>query len=316
MRATVAFAAGETKGTLCGCARANPCAFVRTGATNNLTCKSTPFKPVIAALLCALGFCIDSARAWQSDNGNGTFNNPVLYADYPDPDIVRVTNDFYMVSTTFVDSPGINVLHSMDLVNWEMVGHCCTNLDWSPLYNMVGGTAYRQGFWASSIRYYNGTFYVLANPVGANARMYYATNAAGPWQYYQLNQGLYDPGFLIDTNGAGYIFYGYSPQQSVAALNANFSQIVAVSNNVVLSGGEGSTRCGSEIIIIFSMRTRACGRFNFFARGRRTSLGRGKRISSARTKFAAGIKGPLWIWTTAGPTTTDLSCGMAGRLGG
>jgi beta-xylosidase len=183
---------------------------------------------------------MNMAYAWQADNGNGMFNNPVLYADYPDPDIIRVTNDFYMVSTTFADSPGINVLHSKDLVNWEIVGHCCTNLDWSPLYNMVGGTAYRQGFWASSIRQYNGTFYVVANPVGANARMYYATNAAGPWQYYELNQGLYDPGFLIDTNGAGYIFYGYSPQQSVAVLNANFSQIVSVSNSVVLSGGEGS----------------------------------------------------------------------------
>ena len=197
-------------------------------------------KAIAAAILCTLGFCITSALAWQSDNGNGTFNNPVLYADYPDPDIIRVNTNFYMISTTFADSPGINVLESPDLVNWQIISHCCTNLDWSPLYNMVGGTAYRQGFWASSLRYYNGTFYVVANPVGINARIYYATNAAGPWQYYQLNQGLYDPGLLIDTNGIGYIFYGYSPQQSVATLNANFSQIVSVSNNVVLSGGEGS----------------------------------------------------------------------------
>ena len=79
------------------------------------------------------------------------------------------------------------MLHSKDLVNWEIVSHCATNLDWSTSYNTMSG--YLQGFWAGSIEYYNGTFYVLANPVGANARIYYATNAAGPWQYYQLNRG-------------------------------------------------------------------------------------------------------------------------------
>ena len=205
-----------------------------------MTRKTSTFTAAIFATLCALGMTVNTACAWQADNGDGTYHNPPLYADYPDPDIIRVTNDFYMVSTTFADSPGINVLHSKDLVNWELVGHCATNLDWSNLYNLVGGTAYRQGFWASSLRFYNGTFYVVANPEGANGRIYYATNAAGPWQYYELNQGVYDPGLLIDTNGLGYLFYGYSPQQSVATLNVNFSQIVSISNNVVLSGGEGS----------------------------------------------------------------------------
>ncbi len=75
----------------------------------------------IAILFSALGFCTGNALAWQSDNGDGTFGNPVLYADSPDPGIVGVTNDFYMVSTTFADSHGINVLHSKDLVNREIV---------------------------------------------------------------------------------------------------------------------------------------------------------------------------------------------------
>lgn len=189
--------------------------------------------------LCTLGFCIGSAQAWQSDNGNGTFKNPVFYADYPDPDIIRVTNDFYMVSTTFADSPGLTILQSKDMVNWQIISHCATNLDWSGVYNLSGGDGYRDGFWAASIRYCNGIFYVAANPTGSNGRMYYATNAAGPWQYYQLNVGIYDPGLFIDTNGVGYIFSGGSPQ-TVFTLNANYSQVVAVSNNVVNSGGEGS----------------------------------------------------------------------------
>jgi len=80
-----------------------------------MTCKSALLKLGVALVFCSLG--VHGARAWQADNGDGTFENPVLYADYPDPDIIRVTNDFFMVSTTFVDNPGITVLHSTDLVN-------------------------------------------------------------------------------------------------------------------------------------------------------------------------------------------------------
>lgn len=86
-----------------------------------MTFKAAPFTTVVITVACTLVFFANSARAWQSDNGDGTFKNPVLYADYHDPDIIRVANDFYMVSTIFVDSPGINVLHSKDLVNWEVV---------------------------------------------------------------------------------------------------------------------------------------------------------------------------------------------------
>jgi len=62
-------------------------------------------------LLCAFGCCISGARACQSDNGNGTFTNPPLYADYPDPDIIRVGDDFYFVTATFVNVPGVTILH-------------------------------------------------------------------------------------------------------------------------------------------------------------------------------------------------------------
>jgi beta-xylosidase len=92
-----------------------------------MTSKAAPFTTAVITLACTLVIFADSARAWQSDNGDGTFKNPVFYADNADLDIIRVTNDFYMVSTTFVDSPGINVLHSKDLVNWELVSHCAAN---------------------------------------------------------------------------------------------------------------------------------------------------------------------------------------------
>ncbi len=192
-----------------------------------------------AALFCVCSGFTPQARAWQSDNGNGTFTNPVLNADYPDPDITRVGNDFYMVSTTFVNSPGIKVLRSSDLVNWELVGHAASTLDGGNLYNMIGGTAYRQGMWASSIRYRNGTFYVAVQPSFSAGRIYYATNPAGPWSYYQLDRGIYDPGLFFDDNGTGYIVCGHGPQ-SVMQLNANYSAIVSQVDNVINSGGEGS----------------------------------------------------------------------------
>jgi beta-xylosidase len=181
------------------------------------------------------------AHAWQSDNGNGTFTNPPLYADYPDPDIIRVGEYFYMVSTTFADSPGITVLRSQDMVNWEIIAHAASILDMNSDYNMLNGaTAYRKGMWASSIRYHNGTFYIVVNPWGASgARVYYATDPAGPWNYYQLNRGAHDPGFFIDDNGTGYIFYG-SGWLSVLTLNSTYSAVVSNTNNVVNGGGEGS----------------------------------------------------------------------------
>jgi hypothetical protein len=83
--------------------------------------KFSRFKVGTAMLFSGLVFCVHNAHAWQSDNGDGTFGNPVFYADSPDPGIVRATNDFCMVSTTFADSHGINVLHSKDLVNREIV---------------------------------------------------------------------------------------------------------------------------------------------------------------------------------------------------
>src|ERR1044071_5074954 len=189
-------------------------------------------------LFFAVSFYASNAFAWQSDNGDGTFKNPILYADYADPDIIRVSNDFYMVSTTFVDSPGVTVLHSMDMVNWEILSHCATNVDGGNVFNLIGGTAYGSGYWAASIRYRNGTFYVAVQPTFANGRIYYAAGPSGPWSFYELDRNIDDPGLFFDNDGTGYIVFGHGPQ-SIATLNADCSQIVAVSNDVVDSGGEG-----------------------------------------------------------------------------
>jgi beta-xylosidase len=86
-----------------------------------MTSKAAMFTTAVVTLACAFGLFADSTRAWQFGSGGGTFKNPALCADYPGPDIIRVTNDFHMVSTMFVDTPGIRVLHSRVPVNCERV---------------------------------------------------------------------------------------------------------------------------------------------------------------------------------------------------
>ena len=83
----------------------------------------------------------------RSDNGNGTFTNPVIFADYPDPDIIRVGDDFYLASSSFTDAPGVPVCHSRDLVNWRIIGHAYDRLpETNPVILMAGGKVmYRAG---------------------------------------------------------------------------------------------------------------------------------------------------------------------------
>ncbi|MBD5778353.1 family 43 glycosylhydrolase [Pelagicoccus sp. NFK12] len=179
------------------------------------------------------------ALAWQADQGDGRFTNPVLYADYPDPDIIRVGDDFYMVSTTFVDVPGIRILHSEDLVNWEIAGHAAIEVDGGAAYDLESGTAYREGYWACSLRYNEGIFYVLVNPTFGNARLYYSDDVEGDWQYHQLDRPAYDPGLFFDDDGKGYIFSGHS-EMTLMELSEDYSQVVSQSNNVFDAGGEGA----------------------------------------------------------------------------
>jgi beta-xylosidase/fibronectin type 3 domain-containing protein len=190
-------------------------------------------------ILAIISFIITGASAWQSDNGDGTYTNPVLYADYSDPDIIRVGSDFYMVSSTFVASPGIVLLHSSDMVNWEFTAHVASTVDGGDAFDMQNGTAYESGFWAPSIRYCNGTFYVAVQPTFSNGRLYYADNPAGPWNFHQLDRNIYDPGLFFDDDGTGYIISGHGPQ-SVIKLNSTYSAVESEQGGIVDSGGEGS----------------------------------------------------------------------------
>ena len=197
-----------------------------------------------AAALCACTFSRTPAMAqvWQADQGDGTFRNPVLYADYPDPDIIRVGEDFYFSTTTFVNTPGITILHSKDLVNWEFYSHVVQRIDGTPAYDLKGGNGYRRGLYATSLRHHRGMFYLAVTPVGLNTRIYYAPDPRGPWQYHELNREAFDPGLFIDDDGTGYIATAVNSDGTITLLTLarDFDRIVGSRKIHFVPGGEGS----------------------------------------------------------------------------
>ncbi|MCD8237667.1 MAG: glycoside hydrolase 43 family protein [Prevotellaceae bacterium] len=138
------------------------------------------------------------------------FCNPVIWADVPDPDVIRVEEDFYMVSTTMHLMPGCPVMRSRDLVNWETIGYVFDKLEDTPRYDMEGGTVYGKGQWATSIRYRNGRFYVLFSPNDEPYKSYIYTteNPAGKWTLLCRTNHFHDSSLFFDDDGRVFVFSG------------------------------------------------------------------------------------------------------------
>lgn len=165
-------------------------------------------------LFCALTMCslfLGSAQAQSSDNGDGTFTNPMLWSDVPDPDVIRVDDNFYLVSTTMHLMPGAPVMRSKDLVNWETASYLFDRLTDTPNYDMDGCTAYGRGQWATSLRYYNGRYYAYFSPNDKPFRGYVYTTtdpAKEKWELVSRLPHFHDASLLFDDDGRVYIFYG------------------------------------------------------------------------------------------------------------
>lgn len=166
------------------------------------------------SLLCALTMCsflFGSIQAQSSDNGDGTFTNPMLWSDVPDPDVIRVDDNFYLVSTTMHLMPGAPVMHSKDLVNWETASYLFDRLTDTPNYDMDGCTAYGRGQWATSLRYYNGRYYAYFSPNDKPFRGYVYTTtdpAKEKWELISRLPHFHDASLLFDDDGRVYVFYG------------------------------------------------------------------------------------------------------------
>ncbi|QNN41605.1 glycoside hydrolase family 43 protein [Pedobacter roseus] len=150
------------------------------------------------------------SKVWVSDLGNGTYKNPVINADYSDPDAIRVGDDFYMIASSFDAVPGLPILHSKDLVNWKIIGHA---LKRQPPFQHFEKTQHGNGVWAPAIRYHNGEFYIYYPDPDFGIYLTKAKTITGEWSAPKLvaeGKGLIDPCPFWDEDGKAYLAYAYA----------------------------------------------------------------------------------------------------------
>ena len=119
------------------------------------------------------------SEVWVADQGNGTYKNPVLYADYSDPDVCRVGDDFYLTSSSFGCLPGLQILHSKDLVNWSIISAAVPAA--LPPVTTPERPEHGNRVWAPSIRHHNGEFYIFWGDPDQGIFMVKSSRAEGPW---------------------------------------------------------------------------------------------------------------------------------------
>lgn len=149
----------------------------------------------------------DLSPVWIPDLGNGKYKNPVIYADYSDPDVVRVGEDFFMTASSFNCVPGLPVLHSKDLVNWTLIGYALDKLEPEEVFNKP---QHGKGVWAPCIKYHNDEFYIYYPDPDFGIFMVKAADPRGPWSKPILvkgGKGLIDPSPLWDDDGKAYLTY-------------------------------------------------------------------------------------------------------------
>src|SRR6188768_2025589 len=153
--------------------------------------------------------------------------NPIIFADVPDMSMMRVGKTYYMSSTTMHMSPGVPIMKSKDLVNWQLVNYAydtLANIDELNLNN--GKSSYGRGSWASSIRYHNGTYYVTTFAQTTGKTHIYTTKniETGTWNAISFRPSLHDHSLFFDDDGKVYMLYG-NRKLTLVELNADLSNI-------------------------------------------------------------------------------------------
>ena len=150
------------------------------------------------------------SKVWVADKGNGTYKNPVIHADYSDPDVLRVGDDYYMISSSFNHVPGLPILHSNDLVNWSIIGHALLR---QPPFEHFSKVQHGGGVWAPSLRFHSGEFYIYYPDPDFGIYLTKAKNILGPWSEPVLveeGRGLIDPCPLWDDDGKVYLVHAFA----------------------------------------------------------------------------------------------------------
>lgn len=180
------------------------------------------------------------AQSWTADNGNGTYTNPLFYDEFSDPDILRVGDDYYLAGTTMHSVPGLVILHSKDLVNWENVSYCFDLFDFpDDKFSLKNHQEiYGQGVWAPAIRYANGQFYVFTNINGKGLQCYTSEKIEGPWKHHNMQGNIYDLSVLFDDDGKIYAIHKYG-EVHCTELKADMSGPVEGTDRVIIPEGNG-----------------------------------------------------------------------------
>lgn len=146
---------------------------------------------------------------WVPDQGDGTYRNPVLHADYSDPDVARVGDDYFLVSSSFASTPALPILHSRDLVNWRLVNHVAPSLGWKGYESPAHG----RGVWAPSLRYHDGWLYVYFASPDEGVFMSRTRDPFGPWDplvCVKRTVGWIDPCPFWDDDGNAYLVNAFA----------------------------------------------------------------------------------------------------------
>jgi len=162
----------------------------------------------------------------HGDLGDGTYRNPILAGDYSDPDVIRVGEDYYLITSTFQYSPGMALLHSRDLVNWQFIGHCVPDLTQiGPELNWDRMNRYDRGIYAGALRHHEGRFWVYFTTLDEGVFVTTAEKPEGPWTpVHRLwdgkgltraepNLGWDDPCPFWDTDGQAYLLLSNPVEQ-------------------------------------------------------------------------------------------------------
>jgi beta-xylosidase len=181
-----------------------------------------PKTTVLLLLLCSIAFCAelsgtDKNMLWVPDNRDGTYTNPVIFADYSDPDVIRVNDNFYMTASSFNCVPGLPILQSEDLINWKLIGHAIERF----ADKRFDAPQHGNGIWAPSIRYHDSWFWIFYGDPDAGIFMTKARDPAGPWEPIHLvhqGKGLIDPCPLWDDDGKAYLVHAWA--KSRAGINS------------------------------------------------------------------------------------------------
>lgn len=169
------------------------------------------------------------------------YSNPIIDADYSDPDAIRVGNDYYLTASSFANTPGLPILHSTDLVNWEIINHAITKV---PPYDFYSAAPqHGKGVWAPSIRHHNGLFYIYWGDPDFGIFLTTAEDPAGKWSepvLVKAGKGMIDPVPLWDEDGKVYMVHGW------AGSRIGFNSVISV-----FELSEDGTKAISDPVMVF-----------------------------------------------------------------